>query len=124
MVQKIRQFFKRYLSINTVVLWAINKMLPSQWGRVESIAIERESKDVSLTLQDGELATELTLYGYKIEMEGEGKARLHWRKVSVNGHNQSAIQRYFANRLSTLIPVPSRFVMLVALLDRDKLNAV
>lgn len=124
MFYRMRQFFRRYFSVNTVVLWVLNKALPSQWGRVVNVDIDRESNDVSLTLGDGESSTELKLYGYKIEMVGDGQARLHWRKVVVQGGNKAALQGYFKDRSSMLIPIPSRFVVLVEMLGRNKLKSV
>ncbi|OUS02459.1 hypothetical protein A9Q81_08740 [Gammaproteobacteria bacterium 42_54_T18] len=124
MFHRMRQFFRRYFSVNAVVLWVLNKALPSQWGRVTNVDIDRDSSDVSLTLDDGELSTELMLCGYKIEMVGDGQARLHWRKVVVQGGNKAALQGYFKDRSSMLIPIPSRFVVLVEMLGRNKLKSV
>ena len=124
MFHRVRQFFRRYFSVNTVVLWVLNKALPSQWGRVVNVDIDRESSDVSLMLGDGESSTELKLYGYKIEMEGDGQARLHWRKVVVEGGNKVALQGYFKDRSSMLIPVATHLVVLVEILGRNKLKSV
>ena len=124
MFHRMRQFFRRYFSVNAVVLWVLNKALPSQWGRVTNVDIDRDSSDVSLTLEDGESSTELMLCGYKIEMVGDGQARLHWRKVVVQGGNKAALKGYFKDRSSMLIPIPSRFVVLVEMLGRNKLKSV
>jgi len=124
MFHRIRQFFRRYISVNAVVLWVLNKALPSQWGRVTNVEIDRDGSTVSLTLDSGESSTELMLYGYKIEMVGDGQARLHWRKVIVQGGNKAALQGYFKDRTSMLIPIPSRFVVLVEMLGRNKLKSV
>lgn len=123
MFHRIRQFFKRYISVNAVVLWVLNKALPSQWGRVTNVEIDRASNNVSLTLDSGESSTELVLYGYKIEMVGDGQARLHWRKVVVQGGNKAALQGYFKGRSNMLIPIPPRFVVLVEMLGRNKLKS-
>ncbi len=116
MFKKIRQFRERYISTKAVAIWVINKKLPTEWGMVSDIDLDRDSKDLTLTLIKSQVQTVVSVTGYHVEMTLSGQAYFRWRRVAVEGTQKSTVLKKFKGR--NFIEIPSQYVSLVGMFDK------
>ena len=119
--KKIRQFRQRYVSSKTIAIWALNKKLPQEWGRIIDLNLDRELSQLSLQVCASKREflnkTQISIVGYQIDTQSN-EAKLSWEKITVKGYNKNWFKKQLMQRKH--IVIPAHYVALVEKLDKRK----
>jgi hypothetical protein len=119
--KKIRQFRQRYVSSKAIAIWALNKKLPQEWGRIIDLNLDRELNLLSIQMcaskKEPLNRTQISIEGYQIDTQNN-EAKLSWKDIKVKGHNKNWFKKQLIQR--KYIVIPAQYVALVEKLDKRK----
>jgi hypothetical protein len=107
--KKIQRLTKKAFSSKTYLLLGLNRVVPDNLGKINDIMVDREEKNIHLSLEQQGSSADLSILGYGLEYEGN-TAYLIFNKIEKTGYLNSTLKNLQHNKR---IKVDPKYIKLV-----------
>ncbi len=107
--KKIKKLSQKVFSSKTYLLLGLNKFVPDDFGKVIDISVDREDKNIFVTLEKERKQGTLNIFKYAVVYEGS-QPYLSFDKIEKDGYLKSKFQQV---KIDKKIKIDPKYIKVV-----------